>query len=292
MTTHKKMKAMMEDLKQIKYETLGDEKEMKEIKQLTNCKDDFERLKFQITEKLETVKEAIERMKLPDIDKKVAIGLKLQNTKILKEVGTQFMAMKDLIIKSERNKTEDEKTILRKKEMMNLLHIDIKNCVNHNVRSENISQVINAEERLQKRREVRKELREQRRQRKNGDGEKIGNFVVVSEQPRSQQVQEFIIDMDKKREEEDEMLTEIGKGMDELKELAISLRVGIDVLGSTIKEADTKMDNTQANLDRSNARLDELNAGDRGCSFSRMCPIIVCIIILISLLGYIIKMIG
>ncbi len=80
------------------------------------------------------------------------------------------------------------------------------------------------------------------------------------------------------------MLDDILKGVTELHQIAKDISTQISVSNAMTAELDTKMDKTIEQFVLSNKRLQELLDETGGAS--RWCPVIICFILLLGLVGY------
>lgn len=100
---------------------------------------------------------------------------------------------------------------------------------------------------------------------------------------------QFIQEHAKARENQDQLLDEIHRGVVELQQLANDIKVSIDVSSKIIKEElEPKLDNTIQHFKTTNKQLSEILESTGGVS--RWCPFLICFIILICLIGYVISL--
>lgn len=141
----------------------------------------------------------------------------------------------------------------------------------------------------------RKARREDRRARGGGKGKAEEDFDLpedqdMQSQPVTQQQQEFYDYADAKKEEQDEYLDDILKGMEELKEIGTEIGKNLELQGHMLEEVETKMDENIENLKTSNQRLKNLVDASGGAT--KWCPMMICFIILFALVGYIYQQVG
>lgn len=86
---------------------------------------------------------------------------------------------------------------------------------------------------------------------------------------------------------QDELLDEILQGMTELKELGEDMNKHLKLQSEKLAEVDAKMDETIEEFKTANAGLQELL--DKSGGLTRWCPMIMCLILLLALVGYLIK---
>jgi len=98
----------------------------------------------------------------------------------------------------------------------------------------------------------------------------------------------------KKHEEnladQDELQSEIEKGVDELKQISISIGKNLKTQEAMLKEADEKIDRNIEKVKNANARLAEIVEASGG--MTRWCPILICVVVLLALVGYIFNIVG
>jgi len=84
------------------------------------------------------------------------------------------------------------------------------------------------------------------------------------------------------------MLDEILRGMTELKDIATTMSIEIKTTTELANQVGEAMDNTIANFKSSNQRLKEILEESGG--LTRWCPMLICVILLIALVGYMFNM--
>lgn len=104
----------------------------------------------------------------------------------------------------------------------------------------------------------------------------------------SAQEQKFMDQVSANQADQNIMLDEIGKGLDELKELAIDMNKNLDLQTGMIGEIDSEMDKTIERFKSANSKLKNI-LDDQG-GMTRWCPMIVCCCVLLALLGYLFHM--
>jgi hypothetical protein len=97
--------------------------------------------------------------------------------------------------------------------------------------------------------------------------------------------QKFYEEKVKKDAEINEMLKQISDGLDDIKQQAVDIGSNLDYQDNLIKEVATKTDATNENIVNSNQKIKNLLKRDATC----WCPVVVCIIILLGVIGYIIN---
>ena len=103
----------------------------------------------------------------------------------------------------------------------------------------------------------------------------------------SQQEQIFEDKVSTELKAQDEILEEINKGLSQVKELAVEANKHMSIQKSMLGHLENKMDTTTVKLKSSNKKLQEMLEASGGCS--RWCPMIMCSMILLGLVGTIFK---
>jgi len=293
----RKLGVMIADLKAMKAELLpseGDEQTQEEMKNF----DDFQRKKYDINVHLRELRKDVTRLqelrkeKGEDTRDQNVIKLQHNNEKSLKEATVLWNDLKTILIKDEKKKKADQGEMANRKKMISLLGEEIVELSNKNSR---VKIVKNADElQMEQRREdaarqkrEKRSNRRARRGRKTKDGAPDGDDVaddIADAQPITQQEQEFMDKVDANTAEQDEILGEISKGLDELKDIGLEMNKTLAVQSAMMDEIDTKMDTTIAKLKTANGRLKDILEQSGG--MSRWCPMIICLCLLLGLIGY------
>lgn len=106
--------------------------------------------------------------------------------------------------------------------------------------------------------------------------------------PVTQQEQVFEHTVQEKMQEQDIMLETINQGLTEVHELATNAGKQLTVQQGMLNMLDTKIDSTGGKLKRANRTLQEMLESSGG--LSRWCPMLMCSMILLGLVGTIFKM--
>ena len=85
--------------------------------------------------------------------------------------------------------------------------------------------------------------------------------------------------------QQDKMLEEISRGLDELKEIATEANKHLTIQKAMLDQVDEKMDQTIKGFKTANQRLKTML--DESGGMSRWCPVIICLVVLLALVGYI-----
>ena len=148
---------------------------------------------------------------------------------------------------------------------------------------------------MQERREINRQQKQDRRKAKkqNKNKQQNMNFEIKdtdlkSDFRSSQQELVFEKQVEINIKEQDQLLDEINTGLTDLQQLATDANKQLTVQKSMFETFENKMDITVQKLKSSNRRLQEMLDENGGCS--RFCPMILCLIILLSLIGYMFHM--
>jgi len=313
-----KMGLMINELKVMKRELLpnekepdGDDLEMKEM-------DAWQKLKLLLNRDLRDLGKDVIRLNelranAPEGRDPATIKLYSENSKKLKASGDKWKQMKELLMKDEAKKKLDEKTLNDRKRLMALLAKEIQEMGNKNAHVKGPKESETAkklkergEDRAKKRRDRGKRDRKKRekddddgkddkkkKKKKKGEEDEGPDVDIQDEdlrdvKPLSQEEQQFYAEVEEAREEENKMLDEIFKGVTDLKVIAQDMNTSIKTTAAMTDEIGKQMDKTIATFDTSNARLQDMLEKSGG--LSRWCPMLICIIVLIALVGYMINM--
>jgi len=315
----KKMNIMLTDLKAMRNDLLPDSKESQRDAELKDM-DPFTRTKTQLNDVLRPLAKEVDRLQelrsnAPDGRDKNTIQLYTENSSKLKEAGELWTKLKEIIQKDEAKKKIDEKTISDRKKMMTILAKEIQDLSNKNahvrapVKDSETLKVLRgrADEKGRRRREDRQrrdrkkkkeeeELDEadtaagKKKKKKKGDE---GPDVDIQEDDfkpmqASAEDEKFFQQVEEAKQEQDLMLDEIMKGMTELKDIATTMSIEIKTTTELANQVGEAMDNTIANFKTSNQRLAEILEESGG--LTRWCPMLICVILLIALVGYMFNM--
>ena len=88
-----------------------------------------------------------------------------------------------------------------------------------------------------------------------------------------------------RRRPQDKILEEISRGLDDLRELATEANKQLTVQGAMLQQVDEQMDSTINQFKVANKRLKDILEASGG--MSRWCPMLICAIFLLALVGYI-----
>jgi len=295
---YRKLQQIIKDLKVVKAELLPEEKDVAQKMEMANF-DDFQRKKHELNTLLDEIRTDVDR--LTELRKKVGedgrdnltIRLQSENHERLKRATDCFQQLKSVQAKSEKKKSKklSEKDLADRRHMVELLGEEILRLTRSNskvnvpqseeevaMQSRVTARKAEAERRAQERREARKK----KRGKKDNEVDEA-EFKDVG--PKSEQEQAFEAQVQINQEEQNKILEEISKGLDDLKELANEANKQLVLQGAMLQQVDEKMDQTIGNFKVANKRLKEILEESGG--MSRWCPILICLIFLLGLVGYI-----
>lgn len=135
-----------------------------------------------------------------------------------------------------------------------------------------------------------KEKRAARKKKRDqmGEGMEMGQFKTY-EGP-SEAEKQFLDLVEINREEQDEILDQISKGLESLHELALDMNTALQVQNDQIKATDDQLEKTLFDLENMNDRVQTLLEASGG--MSRWCPMVVCIILILALAAYLTNVIN
>jgi len=287
----------------LRRELCPDEKEKAQDEEMKSF-DDFQRKKHELNSLLKDIRVDVDR--LNEMRKHLgsdgrdpnSIRLSSENNDRLRRATELFTQLKQIQQKDEKKKSGkkkvSEKELADRREMVMLIGQEIVNLTNENARNKIQESDEEAamrsrveqrrreqEERTRARREAAKDRRKRRNQREKDIDE--DDFKDIG--PKSEQEQAFEAQVQINQEEQDKILAVISRGLDDLKDLANEANKQLTVQAAMLEQVDQKMDTTIHNFKAANKRLKAIL--DESGGMSRWCPMIICAIILLALVGYI-----
>jgi len=251
----RKLDHMLKDLRDMQAELLPNETSDKMKEDLKNM-DAFGKKKVGLNAKLKDCRDGINR--LDEAKRTLAVGqrdqdvikITAENRNLLKEATTMWTELKEIYVQDE-NKSGKTKE--------------------------------------KEQREERRKKRDKRRRGRKGEekDDELDDFKDT--QPMSAQVQAFMEEKDQAIKEQDLILTEINKGLDDLLHMAEDINKTLKVQDAMLDELGQKIDNNIEAFKTANLKLKHLLKESGG--LSRWCPMLICLIILLALLGYIYSMV-
>jgi len=310
----RKVNVMVNELVTIRNECLPDSKEATMEQEMKNL-DAFSRKKIELNKILRGLGEDVKRLNdlraaAPDGRDATTIKLYSDNSAKLKQAGELWKSMKELLIVDEKKKKLTEADLHDRKKMMNILASEIQELVNKNAHVKAVKESDEAKTLRTRREEQRKARREKRQKKKRGagasedgadNGTDKGDTGTLADDlpdddgggqpsaPPTEAETQFFAQVEQERVRQDEMLDEIMKGMDELKVIAEDMNTSIKATAQLADEVGTSMNKVIDKFKSSNARLKEILEESGG--LSRWCPMLICVILLVALVGYMFNMI-
>jgi len=312
----RKVNAMVNELVTIRNECLPDSKEAAMETEMKNL-DAFSRKKIELNKILRSLTEDVKRLNdlraaAPDGRDATTIKLYSENSAKLKAAGDLWKGMKELLIVDEKKKKMTEAELHDRKKMMNILASEIQELVNKNAHVKAVKESDETKTLRTRREEQRKARREKRQKKKRGAAEDGGDdgggkggdkdSTLVDDipddddaaggqasAPPTEAETQFFAQVEQERVRQDEMLDEIMKGMDELKVIAEDMNTSIKATAQLADEVGQSMNKVIDKFKTSNARLKEILEESGG--LSRWCPMLICIVILVALVGYMFQMV-
>lgn len=299
-----KLGVMLVQLRKIKSDMLKGsenaayEKKQEEMKGM----DEFRRRKYELNALLEKIRENVKKLEdvrrdlPPNSRDKISIGLMSKNTKDLSQARWMFKELHALLLAEDRKKkqTLSEKELEDRRKIATLLGKEIVDLTNKNSCVKVVTTKADQEmeqrvkTRTQQKRETR-EARKQERKQKRGKSQGLDVEEALEDVTLTAQEQEFMDQVHANVEEQDEMLDEIHKGLLELKHLGQDMKKNFELQKQVIHEIDINMDETQSKMENAHGRLNDVLRESGG--ITRWCPLLVCMVILLALVGYILNMI-
>jgi len=311
----RKLDHMLKDLRDIQSELLPNETSDKMKEDLKNM-DAFGKKKVALNAKLKEVRDGIGR--LDEAKRSLAVGqrdqdvikITAENRQNLKECTTLWSELKEIYVKEEKitgKKRLEQKLLIERKKMTNLLGKEIMDLTNRNQSSSvrdgparpsigstspldtdadptKFDRDARRKNKEAQQREERRRKRDKRKRGRKGE-EKEDELDDFKAEPMSAQVQAFMEEKDTAVKEQDEILKEINKGLDDLLHMAEDINKTLKVQDAMLDELGEKIDNNIEAFKTANLKLKHLLKESGG--LSRWCPVLICFIILLALVGYI-----
>lgn len=301
----RKLKPIIDDLNKICKEYGKDEKQMKELEGM----DQFDRAKRKLNEELlPEIKKSIDQINdmkrgLPEGERDVnLIKLQSDTRKKLTECSQTWNEMKKALDKElkkgERSKVPRDK-LEQRGQMLSLMGNEI---MDFNSRLSTVKEIKSSVELgvVAARRAERKEKKRARRGRgrRGGDDDEApadeepvgdGDEFDGDGAPPSEAQLQFMERKDAAYAEQDEMLDMISKGMDDLKHMGLAINKELKLQDKILDAVDEQMDKVTEKIKTQNVKLQELIDANGGAA--RWCPLLICAVVLLALLGYIFKMV-
>lgn len=137
----------------------------------------------------------------------------------------------------------------------------------------------------------RREREDKKRRRKNGKQARRGgdHDMEIRAVEFDEKEQIFLDEVKANREKEDEMLDEISKGLDDLKMLSQDINKTLNYQKELLDGVETQLEEVTEKFESGNQKLNDLLEAQGGVS--RWIPRLCCIVLLIAIIGYLVKII-
>lgn len=312
MAETRKIGVIVADLKKMKVALVGEDGDGTELtEEELKTMDKFQKKKRELNLALKRLREdtakltELRRAKGDEPDKNV-IALMAENNKTIQTSGEAWKELKRILQDDSKNekmaKKLGEKELSNRTRTIELLGQEICNLTALNSRvkdsgpknTEELTQSTNKLDSVKKD-SSRKTDRQNRRKERRGGGKadkdgaiKLDDTDFRDVTPSSPQEQKFMDQVQANVAEQDEMLDEISKGLDELKELSLDMNKQLTMQNAMINEVSDEMDKTIEKFKTANGRLKDI-LDDQG-GMTRWCPMIICLCLLLALAGYLFNM--
>jgi methyl-accepting chemotaxis protein len=229
------------------------------------------------------------------------------NNKLIQSSGEMWKELKQILQDDSKNekmaKKLGEKELNNRNRTIQLLGQEICDltAVNNRVKDsgpKNIDELTQATNKTDSKKDAgRKERTDRLNKRKErrgggkggkGGGMELDDADVRDVTPASAQEQKFMDQVQANVADQDEMLDEIAKGLDELKELSQDMNKQLTLQNTMIVEVGDEMDKTIEKFKTANGKLKAILDDNGG--MTRWCPMIVCLCLLLALAGYLFNM--
>jgi len=310
MADTRKIGVIVADLKKMKVALVGEDGDGNELsEEELKTMDKFQKKKRELNLALKRLRDdsakltELRKAKGDERDKNV-IALMSDNNKLIQSCGEAWKELKQILQSDSRDtkmvKSLGEKELSNRNRTIQLLGQEICDltAINNRVKDsgpKNIDELTTTTNNYESKKDAgRKERtdrlnkRKERRGGKNGDHQNLEDGDVRDVTPASAQEQKFMDKVQANVGEQDEMLDEISKGLDELKELSLDMNKQLTLQNTMIVEVGDEMDKTIEKFKTANGRLKDI-LDDQG-GMTRWCPMIICLCLLLALAGYLFNM--
>lgn len=305
MADPKKLGYLIGELKTMKKSLIGDADDDVKSEEELKSMDKFQKKKRELNQILKTVRTDTDRLTElkrtlgPDTRDANCIKLMNDNSKALKQASELWQELKVIYAsdsKKRAKKLGEAELRTRNKQIQNLGQ-EIVNLTASSTRVKG-SAVSNTEEldaqskRSNRQRQERTEFKNKRKQRRAGKTK--GNAIELDDADfdgigaMSEGEQKFMDQVQANVADQNEMLDEISKGLSELKELSLDMNKTLTTQEHMIAELGNEMDTTIDNFQSANSKLKDIL--DESGGMTRWCPSLMCLILLLALVGYMLKL--
>jgi len=313
MADTRKIGVIVADLKKMKVALVGEDGDGNELsEEELKTMDRFQKKKRELNLSLKKLREdsakltELRRSKGDERDKNV-IGLMAENNKLIQSSGEMWKELKQILQEDSRNektaKKLGEKELNNRNRTIQLLGQEICDLTAANNRikdsgPKNIEELTAATNKVESKKDAgRKERTDRLNKRKErrgagktgkGGAMELDDADFRDVAPASAQDQKFMDQVQANVADQDDMLDEIAKGLDELKELSLDMNKQLTLQNTMIVEVGDEMDKTIEKFKTANGRLKDI-LDDQG-GMTRWCPMIICLCLLLALAGYMFNM--
>jgi methyl-accepting chemotaxis protein len=314
MADTRKIGVIVADLKKMKVALVGEDGDGTELtEEELKTMDKFQKKKRELNITLKKLREdtakltELKRAKGDERDKNV-IGLMADNNKTIHAAGEQWKELKQILQDDSKNekmaKKLGEKEISNRSRTIQLLGQEICDltALNNRVKDsgpKNVEELTQATNKTDSKKDSGRKTDRQNRRKARGGAGKTGasgkggamelddsDFRDVA--PASQQEQKFMDQVQANVDDQNEILDQIAKGVDELKELSLDMNKQLTLQNTMIGEVSDEMDKTIEKFKSANGKLKAILDDNGG--MTRWCPMIVCLCLLLALAGYLFNM--
>jgi len=257
---YRKLQKLMNELTQVYKECGGkDEKREEEMKLM----DDFQRKRTALNEFLQQLSEDTEKLMQLRADKKGdgrgldEISIISDNQNKLREAQKMFNALKEQLTQDKKKNRIEEKEFVIRFQQLNVYAKEIETLAKKNSRvkeiKSNIALVTDAGNRqsLREKKELdRKKRRERQKRRGQIDEEDIEELPELTAQE-----QMFLEQVQRNEAEQNMILDEMSKGLEELKVMSLDIQEKLKVQNEIINVVDEKLDRNIEQFQSANKRL-------------------------------------
>lgn len=300
----RKLKKQLEELRLLSKD-LGNKEDLEagdDMKEMKNF-DEFQQKKHSLNTLLGECRQDVSRLteirKNPGaVSARDRIELNQDNDKKLKQAVAGLRGLQKVLENDQRRFDKKKRNALSEKELQNrnaavlMIAKEIEDLVKKNSRSAGKvpgartgggeSSVVQS---ARQKRNAERNARKQNRRKARGRRNKKNDIDDEDFQQMTQQEQVFADEKDQEFAEQDEILTEISKGLTEIFGIATDINKTLKYQGQLLNGIDSKMDDVEVKLDVANDKLKEILEATGG--LSTWCPRIICVVFLLALAGYI-----
>eukprot|EP00455_Lapot_gusevi_P032591 TRINITY_DN3552_c0_g1_i9.p1 TRINITY_DN3552_c0_g1~~TRINITY_DN3552_c0_g1_i9.p1 ORF type:complete len:312 (+),score=62.33 TRINITY_DN3552_c0_g1_i9:97-1032(+) len=307
-----KLQALVEELKIIKDECLGEDKKEKKPKKKSSA-ESFIYFKEEITVTLDDIaKRVVERNEMIEkygrTQNSIRLGLAIQ--KDIEKCKGNFNTLQEILAKQKKKGKLTPEELESREKVLNLLQVLIKDVdsalSNPRARPKANNRIASAARQDMEAEEKKKEEQERLDAKKNkgkkpkkpkkkkgdsdSDSDEEDETGAVEMQQLSHEEQVFIQQAAERDQQIDAKLDEVLNGILILKDISVAIHDEVTVQQSMLSDTEAKMGQTINKFRFANKTMTEILEKSGGAS--RWCPVIILVIVLIALSGYILTIVG